>query len=573
MHGHGPIVTPPRNDLGEDDQRAALAVGDVLLDEHQATDIPDGVLHDEPCNLEDPLVADSTDTVLVAIEDQPATLIKPLFSKLDWRPEINGLRAVAVVPVVLFHFELLPGGFAGVDVFFVISGYLVTTILLHELCVGHFSMKRFLLRRTRRLFPAMSMMLIILLAVSWNLLLAPTYARLINQTWAVLLFGANVYFYNENDYFASSLQDPLLHCWSLAVEEQYYLIIPVLLRVLWYLGGKLSTTPKKGPLVTEPDIEVLDTSMPASAMGALARGDKVGTHIESEQAAIEPAHDVDANDVQFTSAACRESKLASGHDEPDAVTADPGRFVLSVTIVLLVVSFAACIALLPTAKKFAFYLLPLRAWELLLGSVLSFDRRYNHLAFLRGSTVATEASCAVGLAMIIVSYAIYNGKTTPWPSYPTLLPTVGTALCLAGQEPHPNRKQRLGWCGKFLTLPPLLFIGEVSYSLYLWHWPVYVLFAYTVVGSKLDAKTTALGIFVSLVAGCASFLAMESALLRSRTPSPSNSRMYRILKTLHLTQISDRRFTVAALAVWSVLLIFAFVASFRGLGGAHPAGG
>jgi peptidoglycan/LPS O-acetylase OafA/YrhL len=490
--------------------------------------------------------------------DLPAAAINPEFAKLGWRPEVSGLRALAVIPVVLFHFELCPGGFAGVDVFFVISGYLITAIQLHELCVGHFSMKRFWLRRARRLFPAMSMMLAVLLAVSWNVLLAPTYDRLVNQTWAVLLFGANVYFYNENDYFASSLQDPLLHCWSLAVEEQYYILSPVLLCLLWHVGRKLGPTPKQAPPMSKPGSELVHTGKPTSANGA------VGI-----QAASTPAWSQNGSDLPAISV---RQQAAEPQRTSPTFSFETGRFAFAVTIVLLVGSLAACIVLMPTARKFAFYLLPLRAWELLLGSSLAFDRRYDHLSFLRGSMVAAEVSCAVGLAMIVASFIIYDGKSTPWPSYPTLLPTVGTALFLASQEPHPNRKQRLSWCGKFLTLPPLLFIGELSYSLYLWHWPVYVLFAYTTVGSKLDAKATALGIFVSLVAACASLVSMESALIRSSSAtSPSNATLRRVLRTLHLTKLSDRLFIAAALVVWSALFTFAVVASVKGLGGAHHA--
>jgi peptidoglycan/LPS O-acetylase OafA/YrhL len=452
------------------------------------------------------------------------TVSEPEFAKLDWRPEINGLRAVAVVPVVLYHFQLCPGGFAGVDVFFVLSGFLVTSILLHELSVGIFSMKRFWLRRTRRLFPAMSLMLAILLAISWNLLLAPTYARLVNQTLAVLLMGANVYFYNENDYFTSSLQDPLLHGWSLAIEEQYYLLIPVLLRVLWYLGGKLRMTTTK----------LMGSSRHSAA----------------------------------STSACAQNGLGP---PPLIASFERGQLAFAVTIMLLLASLTACIALQSSSKKFAFYLLPLRAWEMLLGSALAFDRRYNYFSFLRHSMAATEASSAVGLAMILASFAIYS-EVTPWPSYPTLLPTIGTALFLASQEQHPNRKRRLAWCGKLLTLPPFTWIGEVTYSLYLWHWPIYVLFAYTTVGSKLDAKAQALGILVSTIAACASFLAAENALIRSSVAtSSSNQMLSRSLRTLHLTRLSDRRFTAFALIVWSSLFTFAIAASFLGLGGVHPA--
>jgi hypothetical protein len=146
----------------------------------------------------------------------------PEFRRLDPRPELDGLRAVAVVPVVLFLFCNLRGGFAGVDAFFVISGYLVTAILIHELSVGRFSYRHFLLRRARRLFPAIAALLAVLLAVSWHRILADTYSKLLSQAWAVIIFGANIHFYTRaDDYFRASSKEPLLHCWSLAVEEQF----------------------------------------------------------------------------------------------------------------------------------------------------------------------------------------------------------------------------------------------------------------------------------------------------------------------------------------------------------------
>ncbi len=126
------------------------------------------------------------------------------FNRLDARPELDGLRAVAVIPVVLTHWHFkcnFPGGFAGVDVFFVISGYLVTAILLYELSVDKFSYPSFLLRRVRRLFPAMVVLLVVLLIVSWHRLLAEAYSKTLKQTWAVIIFGANVHFYHQDDYF------------------------------------------------------------------------------------------------------------------------------------------------------------------------------------------------------------------------------------------------------------------------------------------------------------------------------------------------------------------------------------
>lgn len=137
----------------------------------------------------------------------------------------SGLRAIAVIPVVLFHFHLsFPGGFAGVDVFFTISGYLITAILMSKLAKNKFSLAEFFTRRCRRLFPALAILLASTLTAGWYLLLQPAFNSLVQQTTAVLLFGANFHFYKVNDYFAASSDMLLLHCWSLAVEGMYNML-------------------------------------------------------------------------------------------------------------------------------------------------------------------------------------------------------------------------------------------------------------------------------------------------------------------------------------------------------------
>ena len=169
-----------------------------------------------------------------------------VFPPLTYRPELDGLRAFAVIPVVLFHFKVsgFEGGFTGVDVFFVISGFLITGILLSDLSTNKFSMKRFWIRRCRRLFPALALMLIIVLIAGWHTFLGSTYEKLTNQAWATLLFGANFHFASGDGYFRSELEEPLLHCWSLAVEEQFYFVFPLLLWALW----RLTNASKAGSL-------------------------------------------------------------------------------------------------------------------------------------------------------------------------------------------------------------------------------------------------------------------------------------------------------------------------------------
>jgi peptidoglycan/LPS O-acetylase OafA/YrhL len=164
-----------------------------------------------------------------------STVVLPhaeLKSSLTYRPDIDGLRAVAVLAVVMFHAfpSLLPGGFVGVDIFFVISGYLITNILLSELEVGRFSLASFYARRIRRIFPALLLVLIFCYAIGWFSLFKDEYKQLGKHIVAGAGFVANLTFWNEAGYFDSAADTkPLLHLWSLGVEEQFYIIWPLIL--------------------------------------------------------------------------------------------------------------------------------------------------------------------------------------------------------------------------------------------------------------------------------------------------------------------------------------------------------
>lgn len=158
---------------------------------------------------------------------------------MKYRAEIDGLRAVAVVPVILFHAGVgtFSGGFAGVDVFFVISGYLITTILIEDLANGRFSLRRFYERRARRILPALFTVLLVSTVAAYVLLYPTDLEEYGNSLFATLFFVSNLHFRHSNDYFAVETElVPLLHTWSLAVEEQYYIFFPLLLAALWKLG-------------------------------------------------------------------------------------------------------------------------------------------------------------------------------------------------------------------------------------------------------------------------------------------------------------------------------------------------
>ncbi len=160
---------------------------------------------------------------------------------MRYRPEIDGLRAIAVIPVIFFHagFQLFSGGFVGVDVFFVISGYLITTIILAELEARQFSLLTFYERRARRILPALYVVMASCLPFAWLWLMPSDAKEFSSSALAVLGFASNIFFWRQGDYFDASTElKPLLHTWSLGVEEQFYVLFPIFLMLAWKLGRK-----------------------------------------------------------------------------------------------------------------------------------------------------------------------------------------------------------------------------------------------------------------------------------------------------------------------------------------------
>lgn len=297
---------------------------------------------------------------------------------MHYRKDIDGLRALAILPVVLFHAELKPfgGGFIGVDVFFVISGYLITSLIRAEIQQGSFSIVRFYERRVRRILPALFVILLFASIVAWWLLLPGQYDNFSQSVLATALFVSNVLFWKESGYFdAPAVQKPLLHTWSLAVEEQFYIIFPLFLLVVhrWFKG----------------------------------------------------------------------------------------RWIVWLAPVTIL-SFAASIWGVAYKPSSTFYLAPTRAWELLLGSLLAIE------VFPRiRSRLWLDLMGLIGLAMI--TWAVFTfTPATPFPGANALYPTVGTALLIySGVDGETTITKLLG-------ARPLVFLGLVSYSLYLWHWPLLV---------------------------------------------------------------------------------------------------
>ena len=315
-------------------------------------------------------------------------------SSSDYRDDIDGLRALAVSAVVLHHAfpSLAPGGFVGVDVFFVISGYLISAILLHELHSGRFSLRAFYARRIRRIFPALTLVLIFCYLFGWVSLYADEYGKLGRHIVHGAGFVSNFAFWQEGGYFDQAAETkPLNHLWSLGIEEQFYIAWPLILWAAWKIWRK--------PL--------------ALAASLLA-----------------------------------------------------GSFVFNLY--------------LAQSDTIADFYSPLsRVWELLVGAALSFTGKsawQRPLGNARAREILRQTGPIAGLVLILFSIWAFN-TTDPYPGWRALLPTIGSALILAGAN---------SWLNRFvLSCKPVRWVGLISYSLYLWHWPL-LAFA-RVVSPKLGA--------------------------------------------------------------------------------------
>lgn len=294
-----------------------------------------------------------------------------------YRPDIDGLRAVAVLLVVVFHFHLVGGsksGFVGVDIFFVISGFLITWIIREQVQGQRFSLVAFWLKRLRRLAPALFAVLALVSLYGAARLLQGDFKQLMQEVMATQFYYANIYFWRNVNYFGLQAGNIyLLHTWSLAVEEQFYILYPLaLLAVL-----------------------------------------RAGRHLA-------PA------------------------------------IVLAATLA----SFALNLAFVETKPEATFYLMPTRAWELLLGALLTWAPALRR----------AWASNLLGLAgaLLIAAAIVSYDEGIPFPGYFALLPTLG-AVCLI----HAG-SQRGSFAVRALSVAPLVYVGRLSYSLYLVHWPVNV---------------------------------------------------------------------------------------------------
>jgi len=298
--------------------------------------------------------------------------------EFKYRADIDGLRAIAVMLVMFFHAGLIvPCGFIGVDVFFVISGFLITGLILKEQRQGRFLLSRFWLRRIRRIVPAASLVVMTTLVAAFFLLLPDDYEELAKSTVAQQLMWSNIFFWKNTGYFSGDAElKPLLHTWSLSVEEQFYLVYPFLLVFL-------NRFRKRTMFVTIAGLAVL--SFGASQYG------------------------------------------------------------------------------LRNHSSATFYLLPTRAWELLLGALLCFAPGNLQLHKWQNGLLSL-----LGLSATVLPAFCFD-RNVGFPGAITLVSCLGTAIFIQG-----NSHQRT-LAGRLVAAKPVAFVGLISYSLYLWHWPILTL--------------------------------------------------------------------------------------------------
>ena len=345
----------------------------------------------------------------------------------SYRPEIDGLRAIAILSVMLFHAggAAFPGGFVGVDIFFVISGFLITSIIKSKIDNNAFSFADFYARRARRILPALFLMLTVTTLI-FSLILTPlemkSYGTLLRGT---VLFTANFFLAGEPGYFDARMQDnPLLHVWSLAVEEQFYILWPPILLLLY--------------------------------------------------------------------------KFNNGHRARIAIA------------VLAGVSFALSLYGVWKGPRFAFYHLPPRGFELIAGGVLA-------LGILPEvwSRKSAEIASFLGLTLLVAPVFAYT-KQTPFPGVAALPPVLGCTLVIWAETSFGTR------VGAVLKWRPFIFIGLLSYSLYLWHWPILCLLRSLLFRNLTDVEA-ATALLVTFAISALSWKFAEQPFRRHVSAKPSRS--------------------------------------------------
>ena len=376
------------------------------------------------------------------------------YTRIDYRPDIDGIRAIAVLSVFFYHLypALLPGGFLGVDVFFVISGYLITYIILRENRLGTFSFSHFYARRIKRIFPALFVVLLLSSLVATVLLPPETYLNFMHSARYAAAQIANLLFARKVGYFGEGFSgQPLLHTWSLGVEEQFYLCWPLLIFFCYRFLKRAGRTPE-------------------------------------------------------------------GHGEPPDRSADQRqsrsgdegrtRIVFIVFLVLALVSYAVCFILAEVDPQRAFYMFYTRAWEFCLGGIVALPMRQEVTTRVSGSLIG-------GLGIFLLSYSFFFVEQDyidmSFLRLGAILPCIGTALLLSPTG-------RTGAVNRMLARRLPVGIGRISYSLYLYHWPVIIFTKLWSSSHEISGVTALMIVAVSFVFAILSYLFIEQPARRAAMP-------------------------------------------------------
>ena len=336
-----------------------------------------------------------------------------------YQPHIDGLRAIAVTFVILYHagVDFFSGGYVGVDVFFVISGYLIISMIHQDLLKGRFSFKVFIAKRIRRLFPNLLLTVLVTFLIGWVLLDTNALRELSQSIVATSLFSSNIFFQLKSGYFDVGADlKPLLHTWSLSVEEQFYIIFPLILYIFFKFG-------------------------------------------------IQHA----ANKIRY------------------------------LLFIVILSSFILNLYLTTEAPTVAFYFTLSRAWEFAIGGLIGIlpkpkmqNKTKNVVSFL-------------GFMFIVTCLFIFD-ETTKFPGVLVILPVLGSFLLI-------RYGQNEGLLNKFLTSTPLVNLGKLSYSLYLWHFPIFV-YLRIIQGGDIDALYVCLAIILTILMGYSAYALVEKPFRR-----------------------------------------------------------
>ncbi|CAA2142160.1 acyltransferase family protein [Hyphomicrobium sp. ghe19] len=374
---------------------------------------------------------------------------------MSYLPFVDGLRALAIIAVVAYHAfpGVITGGFAGVDVFFVISGFLITSLVVTEISDGTFSLYRFFVRRARRLLPAAFACVVVVTVLSAFILLPDAFWYYGRSLLAFIGLFSNVFFYLTGGYFsAPALEKPLLHTWSLAVEDQFYLTWPLILMLA-------------SPFLSKRTI----LGLVLLSLGA---------------------------SLWFA-----EAKVSIDHE-------------------------------------FAFFMLPSRAWELLTGAALALVA--SEIKFGRA---ASEALSIAGIVAVLASFLLLSPHSN-FPGLHAAPACFGTVAIIAGCMSQNVLLTRL------LSYRPLVFVGLISYSLYLWHWPLLALASYRL-ERPLDAGEASLIVLISVAVAIFSWRWIERPFRSSRRSAAATS------AKAATWGLSDGKFVVAALSCVAIMAMFA----------------